>query len=376
MNTKSKRKLVISAINITEAGPLKVLVDCVTEAARSLSDDWDIIVLVNNAALITVQNVTLLAFPLAKKSWLLRLYYEWWHFNGLSKRIKPDVWLSLHDITPWVETKRQAVYCHNAMPFYRMSLREIRLEPKLLLFNLFYRYLYRVGIQRNDYVIVQQDWLRKEFNHLFSLENVIVAHPVACSEQSATVKKNISENFIFLYPSLPRVFKNMELICEAAQWLNAQGITQFEVRLTLTGNENRYAAMLLDRYGDTPSIHFIGKQSRLAMREQYEQSDCVLFPSLLESWGLPISEAKEFGKLLLVAERPYAHETVGNYDKVNFINPLDYLAWAAQMKAMIEGTLTWAGAFISNPAPPYAENWQALLILLTSNYQLQVNTGD
>ena len=376
MNTTLKRKLVISAINITEAGPLSVLVDCVTEAARLLSDDWDIIVLVNNTALITVQNVTLLAFPLAKKSWLLRLYYEWWHFKGLSHRIKPDVWLSLHDMTPWVEAKRQAVYCHNAMPFYQMSLREIYLEPKLLLFNLFYRYLYSVGIQRNDYVIVQQEWLRQEFNQLFSLKNVIVAHPVTCTEQSVAVKKNISANFVFLYPSLPRIFKNIELICEAAQWLNAQGITQFELRLTLTGNENRYAAMLFDRYGDAPSIHFIGRQNHLAMREQYEQSDCVLFPSLLESWGLPISEAKAFGKLLLVADRPYAYETVGNYDKVNFINPLDYLAWATQMKAMIEDTLAWTGVSISDPASPYAENWQALLTLLTSNYQLQVNTRD
>lgn len=366
MSTQFKRKLVISAVNITEAGPLSILIDCVTEAVKLLKNDWEIIVLVNNTALIDTDEVTLLAFPLSKKSWLYRLYYEWWYFKGLSKSIKPDVWLSLHDITPRVEAVRQAVYCHNAVAFYHLSLREIVLEPRLLLFNLFYRYLYGIGIHRNDYVIVQQEWLRLAFKRLFSLNNIVVAHPVVTIEQPVA-SKNIKDKFVFFYPALPRVFKNIELICEAVELLNQQGISGFEVRLTLSGNENKYAAHLVSLYGDTHGIRFIGRLSRQEIIEQYAQSDCILFSSLLETWGLPISEAKALGKNLLVAKCPYAYETVGCYDKVNFINPFDASEWAHNMKLMITGNLQFTGAVIADPEAPFAKNWQELLTLLTGS---------
>ena len=366
MNWKLKRKLVISAINITEAGPLSVLVDCVTEAVQLLKNDWEIIVLVNNTSLIKNDDVTLLAFPLSKKSWLFRLYYEWWHFRGLSKILKPDVWLSLHDITPWVEAGCQAVYCHNPAPFYHLSFREIALQPTLLLFNLFYLYLYKIGIHRNHYVVVQQAWLRQEFKRLFSLTNVVVAHPVVTVEQQNNEEKNSTDKFVFFYPALPRVFKNIELICEAVKLLNEQGCSGFELRLTLNGNENKYADHLLNLYGNITDIYFIGRLNRQEMLAQYAQSDCILFPSLLETWGLPITEAKALGKSLLVAERVYAHETVGSYDRVNFIDPFDALEWANNMKLVMTGTLRFTGAFASDPESPFAQNWQELLTLLTS----------
>jgi hypothetical protein len=72
------------------------------------------------------------------------------------------------------------------------------------MFNLFYRYLYGIGIRRNRYVIVQQEWLRDEFKRLFSVQNVIVAHPVVSSQQNKIPKeKNSGENFIFFIPLCP-----------------------------------------------------------------------------------------------------------------------------------------------------------------------------
>ena len=141
MGSSVKQKLVISAINLTEGGPLTVLNDCVAAAIELLEEHWDVVVLVNDRALVKMPGATIIEFPHSKHYWLLRLYYEWWHFRSLSKKLKPDLWLSLHDITPWVQARRQAVYCHNPAPFYQMTIREAWLEPKFLLFNLFYRYL-------------------------------------------------------------------------------------------------------------------------------------------------------------------------------------------------------------------------------------------
>jgi glycosyltransferase involved in cell wall biosynthesis len=368
MAMNKKQKLVISAVNLVEGGPLTVLRDCVAAAVELLGNDWDVIVLVNNISLIETSGVTLLEFPLAKRSWLIRLYYEWWHFRKLSTNIRPDIWLSIHDITAWVNAPRQAVYCHNPAPFYKITLREAWLEPTLLLFNLFYRYLYGIGIRRNTYVIVQQEWLRQEFKRLYTVRNVIVAHPVVHAEQNRTPgEKNSGEKFVFFYPALPRVFKNFELVCEAVKHLNQAGISGFEVRLTLDGSENRYAAYLIERYANTDGIKFIGRQNKTEMISQYDESDCVLFPSRLETWGLPITEAKALGKPLLITDLPYAHETMGTYDKVSFIDPFNAAGLANNMKSIMAGTFTFSGAVAASPKAPFVRDWRELLLLLTAH---------
>lgn len=365
INMVLKQKLVISAINLNEGGPLTVLRDCVASAVELLGEQWDVVVLVHDRALIKTPGVTLIEFPRSKRSWMLRLYYEWWHFRSLSKKLKPDLWLSLHDITPWVQARRQVVYCHNPAPFYQISVREAWIEPKFLLFNLFYRYLYGVGIRRNRYVIVQQEWLRQEFMRLFAVGDVIVAYPVASSRHELQPKLKKSQNlFVFIYPALPRVFKNIELACEAVRRLGKVGVPEFEMRLTIDGGENRYAADLVKRYANVPGISFIGRQPYAAMAMQYAECDCLLFPSRIETWGLPISEAKALGKPILAADLLYAHETVGNYDKVCFFDPNDPDGLSAKMGKLLEGKLQFDGSCSPDPSAPFARNWRELLLLL------------
>ena len=163
------------------------------------------------------------------------------------------------------------------------------------------------------------------------------------------------------------MFKNIELVCEAAKHLNQDGISGFEVRLTLDGSENRYAAYLIKRYANTEGIVFIGRQNKREMMSQYDESDCVLFPSRLETWGLPISEAKALGKPLLIAELPYAHETVGTYDKVSFIDPFDAIGLANKMKSIMDGKFEFSGAVATSPESPFVSDWRELLMLLTAS---------
>ena len=44
--------------------------------------------------------------------------------------------------------------------------------------------MYKINIKSNNYVIVQQEWIRKKFEETFGINNVIVALPV--SEDSIT----------------------------------------------------------------------------------------------------------------------------------------------------------------------------------------------
>jgi glycosyltransferase involved in cell wall biosynthesis len=287
------------------------------------------------------------------------------YFNAISRDLKPDLWLSLHDITPRVYAKRQAVYCHNPSPFYSLSWREALHDPKFMLFNLFYKYLYRINIKRNYAVVVQQDWLRMAFFRMYHHSNIIVAHPALRQAPRQSSVRAHSGKYVFLYPVLPRVFKNIEVLCSAAELLPLHLQAKIEIRLTLDGNENAYAKYLVKNYGELKVLRFIGRQNREEMAINFAECDTVLFPSKLETWGLPISEAKALGKSLLVADLPYAHETVGSYADVSFLPANDIASWAKAIELVAAVLWDYDGSIGVEPAASFAPDWPHLWALLT-----------
>lgn len=365
-------KLIISAVNLTEGGPLKVLQDAVESAVETLPG-WEIIVLVNRLGLINSHHIQQIVLPECKKSWFKRLCFEWYHFQQISEFIQPDLWLSLHDITPRVKARRQAVYCHNPSPFYMLTRRDIILDPSFAIFNLLYRVLYRVFISRNFMVIVQQEWLRKVFKRDYLLSNVVVAYPMQASVTSfpraeipfRRAKSYASSPIVLLYPALPRVFKNFEILCKAMELLRPEVRELLELRLTLSGTENAYARDLYKRFSSVPGVWFIGRQTREQMEVQYHGCDVVLFPSKLETWGLPITEAKARNIPLLVADLPYAHETVGNCDAVTFLPVDDAQSWALALQQISYGCHQFGRGCNVVPLEPFAANWGQLWRLLT-----------
>jgi len=371
-------KIVISAVNFTEGGPLTVLRDCLASAATFLPENYELFAFVNSAELINEPRVRLISIPSAKKSWFLRLYWEWFGFMRICRKLRPVLWLSLHDITPRVTVERQAVYCHNPSPFYRISLREALQEPKFLVFNLLYALLYRNLIFKNHYVIVQQNWLRAEFRRRMGQQlNVVVAHPYPQTVNCSSLTNAESSSIVFLYPALPRVFKNIETLCKAAGILAARNVSIFEVRLTLDGSENTYARWLLSKYGGMAQIKFIGRQTKDEMDMQYREASSVVFPSKLETWGLPITESKARSLPLLVADLPYARETVGNYNLVSFFSAESAEALADLMQSMIDQTWQPTGNHHSDPESPFAPNWESLWgILINGLPSASSNSGD
>ncbi|MCD8164901.1 MAG: hypothetical protein LUE93_01455 [Bacteroides sp.] len=226
-----KRTIIISAVNLTLGGPFTILKDCLRSLSDShLSQEYQIIVLVHSRKkLPDYKNLIFIEYPASKKRWIYRLYYEYRHFKKVSRTVKPWLWLSLHDITPNVMAKRQAVYMHNPTPFNRLHIKDLLHNPIYFLFTLFYKYLYKINIRRNNYLIVQQDWLRKSFSCIFRIdpEKIIVAYPYISDNLlpgTERTGKTPGANYQFIYPAFPRPFKNFEVICQAAALLEKRSI--------------------------------------------------------------------------------------------------------------------------------------------------------
>lgn len=360
-----RKTLVISAVNLVEGGTLKVLKDCVEVAATTLSD-WRIVVLAHRRELVTTPGIEVVELPYIKPSWLRRLWAEWHQFKALSASYQTDLWLALHDITPRVRARRQAVYCHNAAPFWQPKWRDAWYGPDYWLFATFYGLVYRAFMGRNHAVIVQQEWVREQFRKRYDAPNVIVARPELPGAQpvAAPVRK-AGQAPVFFYASLPRCFKNFEVIGEALQRLEADPRWIGQVRWTLSGDENRYTRWLKRRFGHLKSLQWLGLQTREQMQQHYREAHCLIFPSRLETWGLPITEAKQQGLAILAADLPYAYETVGDYEAADFFDPFDAGALAQRMLAFTQGQPTTHAVQAPAIAEPFVNDWRQLLARLT-----------
>jgi glycosyltransferase involved in cell wall biosynthesis len=363
------KTIVISGINFFEGGPLSVYKDCLDTILESkFNETNNVIAFVHKKDLFSeyADMIELIELPKSRKSYVYRLWYEYIYFYFYSKGKNIDVWLSLHDITPNVKARKRYVYCHNPSPFMKSELKNLKYSFKNFLFSLLYKYLYKININKNNAVIVQQDWIRNEFIKMYMIEDIIVARPAIKIEENPK-KNNISgykEKYQFIYPAYSRFFKNFEVIGEACQILEQSGISAYEVFLTLDGTENSYSRNLIKRFKNIPSIKFIGLQAREKLFALYETVDCMIFPSKLETWGLPVSEFKKTQKPIILADLPYAYETVGTYNKVCFFNPENPKELANLMENEIFRSAQYQEVQEKQVEQPYCKDWNELLSII------------
>ena len=329
--------IIISAVNLTEGGTLSILKSFLQALSMSeLSNIYRVIALVNNKDKILYPNIEYIELPKAKKRWLYRIYYEYFYFKKISNQFDVYLWLSLHDMSPNVKARRRAVYMHNPSPFFRWKVKDVFLSKKYVFFAMFYKWAYRINIHQNDYLIVQQDWLRKAFGEMFKVDQkkIIVARPYH-EEIDSKERNSVSTlPFTFFFPALART-------------------------------ENSYSNHILEKYKSVLNIEFVGLLRMEQMHDMYLKTDVLLFPSKLETWGLPISEFKEYRKPMIIADLEYAHETSeGSLCTAFFdVNSPQMLA-ELMIDAINDNYIKFSTVPYKKVASPYVVSYYDLMLLL------------
>lgn len=338
-----KKTIVVSGINLFEGGTLRVYYNFCDEIIDAhLDEKYHIILFVHKLSLFEKyrDHFEIIELPDSRKSWLNRIKYEYFYFKKYSKDKEISLWVSIHDMTPRVHAEHEVTYFHNPTFAHKADRNDFKYSRKVFLFSLFYKYLYKLNVKANDFVIAQQDWIAEAISSALKLDRsrIIVMpaeHKIEFHEVDSSNKMN---PYMFFFPSVSRHFKNFEIICEASHILNEHGYKDhFQVYLTIDGSENLYAKEIVDKYGNENNIHFCGLLQMEQVFEYYKKASCLIFPSKMETWGLPISEAKQFSLPILVADLPYAHETVGNYDRVCFFDEKNADELANYMLRTIKG---------------------------------------
>jgi glycosyltransferase involved in cell wall biosynthesis len=278
-------------------------------------------------------SVRVLRFPWVKKSWFHRLFFDWFVAPRLVKKYEIDEVLSLQNLTVPRVLQPQTVYLHQSLPFseYRFSFFA---EPLLWTYqNIIGRMILR-SIKKADAVIVQTKWMKTACMEKTGCREskFTVAPPEIVITPQAFFSPSAQSLSTFFYPASPFSYKNHKIILEACKILEKQGEHSISVLFTLSGSENRISRELLaeTKRLNLP-IKFLGPLSRGDVFNYYSQS-VLLFPSYIETFGLPLLEARVHGSFVLASNCPFSHEILDGYERTRFFDPSDAEQLASEIR--------------------------------------------
>lgn len=308
-------------------GALSILKQYYEEACSDAANEW--IFVVSKPELAETDNVKVIRLPWVKKSWLHRLYFDRFSTSKLVQKYKPDKVISLQNTMVQANKCFQELYVHQALPFCekRFSFFE---NKKFWIYQNVISKMINKSIKKCDSIIVQTGWMRDAVIAKTGIDNQkIRIIPPKTSVDTMVQYKKTDEN-LFFYPASRAVYKNHTVIYKAVQQLLAQGYNNFKVILTLEKNETQ---MQIEK--ETHGvIEFCGYLDRAAMNEYYSKS-VLLFPSYVETFGLPLLEARVAGCPVIASDCAFSKEILKDYSGAQFFNPFDSNKLAELMKSMI-----------------------------------------
>ena len=157
-----------------------------------------------------------------------------------------------------------------------------------------------------------------------NFDNIIVEAPDIKMNEIGKFIDNIENRKRFFYPATAFSYKNHITLLKGINYAVKNGMTDYEVIFTIKSDENLYTQMLY-RYAKDNHLNvlFNGPISRKNVFNMYTES-ILIFPSFVESFGLPLLEARMSSTYVLASNCPFCREILAGYNKTMFFNPLDY----------------------------------------------------
>lgn len=272
---------------------------------------------------------------LKKQNFIDRIY---WDQYGLKKYLKKhnievDLFLSLQNTG--VNLNRnipQIIYYHQSLSISDKKWSILKKnERKFWFYKNIYPFFIKRYLEYAQKIIVQTEWIKKEFSRKFgySKKNIFVIKPKIFlpNASEVTSKLKFRDKVRIFYPATPLIYKNHKLIIEVINSLNLKIpnlANKIECIFTFSKEENIFLTSIINKYNLESIIKLIGKIEYKEVLQYYKSSDLLIFPSYIETLGLPLIEAQYFNLKILAIDLPYSREVLKTYDKVlYFTNDLE-----------------------------------------------------
>ena len=306
-------KIMVFDVPASSGGALTILEQYHRRAIEAMSTKW--IFVISTPKLSETSNTKVLNFPWAKKNWFYRIYFDCVVAPKLVNKYKPDEILSLQNVIIPRTKVKQTIYLHQPLTFaekiYGGASKRIR------------RYILSkttlVSLKKATKVIVQTIWMKEAcINKGISEGKIYVESPEITDVVRGCYIRDCKSPCLFIYPAVPTAYKNHVVILKAAMLLKQGNIENYRIIFTLTGEENKLSRKLLKSVKENDlSIIFSGMLSKEDLFSYYRKA-ILLFPSFIESFGLPLLEAKLHNAPIITSDCAFSHEILDGYEKVDF----------------------------------------------------------
>lgn len=269
------------------------------------------------------EHIRVLNFPWVKKSPLHRLYFDHFAAHKLVKQYRIDKVLSLQNIELPHAGVPQTVYEHNALPFAEYKFKPWEAFRPWYSQQLLGRMM-KKSIRRAEKVMVQTNWMKEAIVRQCRIPASKVEIKFPPVEMLDTMPYHLDKDRpVFFYPANASAYKNHGTFLKACVRLKEKGYESYEVIWTVTGEENEGIRGIRKEAEERKlPIQFRGPMTRRALFDLYASS-VLVFPSYIETIGLPLMEARSAGAWILAADCLYARDLVGDYERAAFFGMFD-----------------------------------------------------
>ena len=314
-------KILVVDVAAEHGGALSILKEFIAKFRKDKDNKYT--VCVSNLDFEDSENVKFVKIPWVKRSRAHRIYFDSFYIKKLIKKYSPDKLFSLQNKGFSVKKLPQDVYFHNALFICekRFTLRESR---GLWVYQNLISMLTKKSLKFADRIIVQAEWIKRGLSLKWNIPEtkIIVERPGVNPIFASAFDDAESKSLNLFYPANFSPYKNHRTLFSACIKLwKKNGTDAFT--LTLTGSKDALPASLAQMIGeDKFPISFLGRLSPEEMKTEYCRS-ALVFPSYIETVGLPLMEAKSLNIPIISADCEYAKESAGNGENVRYFNPFN-----------------------------------------------------
>lgn len=343
-------------------GVLSILHDFYKSVKEYGNKDIQWFFVIGKTDLEETENIHVYKMDWAKKSWFHRIYCDCVTMPKFIKEHKIDKIISLQHLTVPFTKIPQDIYLHEPMPYTDFVFHFWRKEERgLWVRKHIFGKLVNHSIRKAGTVFVQTDWMRETCSRIVGVS----PDKFFCVQPDVDLKivqkfnvDSLKQSITFFYPARCLVYKNHKVILEAAKILQQQGISNFSVDLTIDRAEDMARACREILPDVSQTVHLKGTIPRENVMEYYARS-VLVFPSVVETYGLPVLEARLTGTPILASDMPFCHEILDGYENVQFFDPDSAQDLAQLMKPFIEQTYTYHP--VADTSRAQQNNWQIVL---------------
>lgn len=329
--------LVIYAPAARRGGALTILLDVLHQL---ITDQRRAIVIVHPDAVDKIPTSALLDIqPLAKASRLRRLTEDFSIAPRMVKDFCPDgariICLSNRALR--LDKKYiQHVFVHNPFAISCKAPHSLRWTRSALFYTVVYPRILAANFRRDFFYHVQRPSLKIALHRNYKAISKVSVIPPVVSETFAkaatqALEQHIPKEPILFCPVAANPHKNLIILAKAAPL-----IAQYDLRIVVTVTPDAWLAQTQCSVPD--NVECIGYITTQRMAALYVSSQAMIFPSLLETAGLPLLEAQRCNCPVIASDLDFTHDLLGSYNQLTVFDPNNEHSLAEAVGKLINQT--------------------------------------